>query len=804
MSAPIHFRKRRGILDLENSGMSFTAEVLEGFFLNLSYNVGEPASKSRSTKRRNQSIPSGVFDDSDEEYLESASVSSLRGKLTAPGHSHHKRNEVSEGDRGRNSGNYDTDQVVGNKGDDFRLSPDPFDEREPVVERNAIGMVIRDPMETEDDEDEASAQPEASESQVVEAIVIEQSGIPTLHRLEPLSQSSQRATNDHQVDLEEHEGTAPGEPQDSQSMFESSQRKTEAKYGIAEEPYSKPVHVPDFHVALMVFATAADLSIKQYQVLREVLQLASLETIKSLPASLQTLKTRCRKNMPLQRIRSYPIEVQLPKLRPQSISPGTAYRFEVTEYCQRWLSNPAILRDMHFGLGIITNSRKEFYHANAWMGSVRTTSGQFVYLHHQATEESGASKVHGHQEPLLPSDCVTFITAEGENQIGRVYGVGMMEETGRHAALIQRLLPITTLPSGWSHHWSQLIQEAAKLSAKVTPLPPKSWIKEDLLLPELVLMEDDELVIPIESILDKKYVYFLDYVEPPKDLLPQPPTYCVRYIAYQRAGYKIRLIEQRHRLPAERELIFYGRQHVMNTFVHSAKRRISIPLSIFLDAFGLYRNAYCSIEGMYMTPACLNEGARTKLQNWFVLMYGPFGVQVQDMIKLLDDEFPALERGLTIKLEDTGEEVILTCFPLCVTGDMPQQNANAGIKSHKASRGCRYCMVSDEDRVDLDYPVEAHGRYSQLMSAIHQESQRMKRGKGLELLNKYGMLEKGSSFASTFPLLDPHTCFPNDAMHCELRLAKYFHEALKEEIFTTAGTDAYSAAWETMNVPYGW
>jgi hypothetical protein len=790
----MNFRKR-GVIHLGNSGMHVALiKALSRYVL--TFIIEKQPSKLQHTHGDGK-IPKGVFDGSDDEYDEAIPSTSLEtvtraNRTRVERHSNHGQPALS-------SSEYNQDMII----------EEPFDQ-EPREQRNAIGMIIRDD-EDEDDEDDEEGDDE-EETELSEDVV---------------------SDLDQQTQLHEEAG---GEKGVTEGSYREAPLPAEStiNYQIAEEPFSRPVDVPDFHVALMVFATTADLSLKQYQVLREVLQLASIETIKSLPASLQTLKTRCKKNMPIQKIRAYPIQVQLPKLPPKSTSPGTAYRFEVLENCQRWLANPEIYRNMHFGLGIITNNRKEFYHGNAWLASVRTTSGEFLRLKNsdgrkshplQATNESDGRKSHPLQATnsdgrkshplqatdsddqelvLLPSDCVTFLDSHGEKQFGRIYGVGTTETTGSRVALIQRLLPVSALPPNWGLHWMELVEQAVQQATKVSPAAVKPWAEAtgDLPLPELVLMEDDKLAVPVDLILRKEYIHLLDYTEPPKDLLPQSPTHCVRYIAYHRAEHQVRLIDQRHRIPAERELCFYGRQYVFDTFVLGTKRKISIPLCMFLDAFGLHRNAYCSIEGMYMTPACLNEGARTKLQNWFVLMYGPFGAQVQDMLRILDDEFPALERGLTVNL--AGEEVLLTCFPLCITGDMPQQNANAGIKSHKSIRGCRYCLVSDDERIDLKYSVEVHGRYSQLSAAINDHRQSLKKGKSAELLNKYGMLEHGSYFAITFPLLDPYTCFPIDAMHCELRLAKYFHEALKEEILTTAGTDAYSAAWNTMNPPYGW
>jgi hypothetical protein len=107
--------------------------------------------------------------------------------------------------------------------------------------------------------------------------------------------------------------------------------------------------------------------------------------------------------------------------------------------------------------------------------------------------------------------------------------------------------------------------------------------------------------------------------------------------------------------------------------------------------------------------------------------------------------------------------------------------------------------VEESERgVISDFPVDQLGGYEVLTQRIRMEHRTP------EALNKFGLLPDGFVFGNTFQLLDPHTNFPNDAMHCELRIAKYFHSALMEDIFTTAGCQAYEVQWNKINLPYGW
>ncbi|KAF8442576.1 hypothetical protein BGX38DRAFT_1048202, partial [Terfezia claveryi] len=51
----------------------------------------------------------------------------------------------------------------------------------------------------------------------------------------------------------------------------------------------------------------------------------------------------------------------------------------------------------------------------------------------------------------------------------------------------------------------------------------------------------------------------------------------------------------------------------------------------FLDGFGLYRNSYHSLAGVYITPSNLPLHLWEKIQNIFVLMLGPFGSNETDI-----------------------------------------------------------------------------------------------------------------------------------------------------------------------------
>ena len=230
-------------------------------------------------------------------------------------------------------------------------------------------------------------------------------------------------------------------------------------------------------------------------------------------------------------------------------------------------------------------------------------------------------------------------------------------------------------------------------------------------------------------------------------------------------------------------------------------RRKTVSL---LDDFGLYRNVYHSLAGLYMQPWCLSESRRFVLHNMFVISVMPFGSNEQDLAKCLEDESIRLEFGKIVTLA-TGETVKLFMFPMALTGDMLQQNENAGVKTHKSAHGCRLCHIHSNETGDLNHDVIFDGRYSQETEFKFEmalgERTAADRTNGLASL---GLKTEGHIFGNAFPCMNPFTGYPCDPMHAELRLAKYFQAMLTESIFSAAGIAAYEQAWNAINVPYGW
>ena len=156
------------------------------------------------------------------------------------------------------------------------------------------------------------------------------------------------------------------------------------------------------------------------------------------------------------------------------------------------------------------------------------------------------------------------------------------------------------------------------------------------------------------------------------------------------------------------ELKTYGRQHFCDNFDSRKEKCLSLPYLLFLDGFGLYRNSYRSLMGVYLMLTSFGFNEQMRRANVIPLTLGPHGSNLNDVLDALLS-LRNLDRGG--ELLDLPQPTRVCIFPLCTIRDMPQQQANAGFKSQRANFGCWFCLVPSESRGDLDYDVVKNGRF---------------------------------------------------------------------------------------------
>jgi hypothetical protein len=112
--------------------------------------------------------------------------------------------------------------------------------------------------------------------------------------------------------------------------------------------------------------------------------------------------------------------------------------------------------------------------------------------------------------------------------------------------------------------------------------------------------------------------------------------------------------------------------------------------------------------GWYLIPAGLSFEERHRRANVFRLTIGPHGSNFDDVVKALKPFLLRLEKGVEMMID--GEHTIVHAFAMAYTADFPQQAKNSATRCQKAKYSCRYCLIDEENRNDLDFDIVQYGR----------------------------------------------------------------------------------------------
>lgn len=132
---------------------------------------------------------------------------------------------------------------------------------------------------------------------------------------------------------------------------------------------------------------------------------------------------------------------------------------------------------------------------------------------------------------------------------------------------------------------------------------------------------------------------------------------------------------------------------------------------------------YRSSLGYYLTPAGLNNIERNRRTNIFPLTLGLHGSNLTDVIEAIWPRLREFEEGSVIHVH--GNATLVFAFTFCFTGDMPQQQKNSGMLTQRANYGCRNCMVTRQQRINVDFDLLADGRYHHQQMAMRRHLNQM-------------------------------------------------------------------------------
>ena len=530
----------------------------------------------------------------------------------------------------------------------------------------------------------------------------------------------------------------------------------------------------EFQFALAIWTEASGISQQVYMQLRDVLCLLPCEETHQLPLKLDTLKRNLHEQLPMLPIHNQKIDVT------QHIQANERHGGE-NENAQSWQYwyNPdqlfaSILKaqyfrpSMHFGMAEYSDHPNELWHSRAWGSSVCTVSGEFA--------------LSKHGQILFPGDFIQFefcdIPRFGISvNYGRVtfVGVDRRQTSNTKDKVILTVQPVVL---------TTIIEHLA-------PLPCG-----DVTDPIYILLEDMDLE------LEDRSAHCRIDMTLNRGLPLCPGSVQVNYVLNTKS-YKWRSSLKVHALRAEIEVAKYGRDLLETR--HSANSRVrSIPILMFIDDFGIFRNMYRALKAFYVTLAGLPYSERRKIVNNFTLTLGPHGADLEQCVLSFKEAFQDLLLGKEVCVN--GENVLLNISVVAFTADMPQQAVNSGALAHQANIGCRSCYCPREHRGDMEYDTIENGRYYFDVALKRFEGQGiMGKSQSQYFFRKHGLQKQASPLEELVPSLDVTLGCAYDIPHSEWKgLGLNLQKVLCECILNAYGLQSYYTAFQKFVIPVQW
>ncbi|KAG6252291.1 hypothetical protein E4U24_000588 [Claviceps purpurea] len=481
-------------------------------------------------------------------------------------------------------------------------------------------------------------------------------------------------------------------------------------------------------LALVVAILQANLSRKDYKAIVEALhQFESVEDVRGVPLYLDTIRRRFLRSIPLLAMRRTTLTLDKKMIESRKTDKEDILMLDLESVIARYLSSETNRNKMIRGLahrtdGIVDHARQ----AQWWGESIRTTSGHCVKMEDDTV--------------LFPSDFVKYRDEDDASTLrwGRICWVGQdFTDTA-----------IQTATSGSHVIEIQAVHEKRNLNDNNFTTKPKvknSHCPQGVI--ELIVVEDEKSMIRPSRVHSRHIDVHIDYDFDPDDpqtfsLSNSTAPFRVRWF-YNQAQRSWRHAMRTTPLRGEREIEVFGREYLEKYFTD--ENMISLPMFLFADGFGLYRNMYRAIEGLYLMPQYLPAAEREKLTSLIPLTLGPFGSSKADIYKALN-YICELEKGQYVDVN--GRRTFVCAFIGAFVGDMMEQQELSGCMHHQASNGCRYCVVNKHVRGTMDFDLAEKGRFD---PQLRRQSNKLR---ATTMITKLKQLMSRDGIKDNWPLMD--------------------------------------------------
>lgn len=506
-----------------------------------------------------------------------------------------------------------------------------------------------------------------------------------------------------------------------------------------------------------------------------------------LPLKLDTLKRMVRNHLPMLQLMRKQIPVvalKQPSLAPrqkgrkrrQQLS--WAYWYEPVNLFTAILSATDL--PLYFGLGEFREDGTEFWNSRSWTASALACSGEFI----RALDRN----------IVLPGDIV-YLTHIQVTLDKIPFGMVRILEVGRsymhdhNGAIMTKAYPVIA---------ENIFPDKVRKGLNPRPIRGEYLV---VIPPEgPIYIRPEDLKAPAVIHIDWRATE--DEEDRTADL-DRPPHFIMRQFEF--ATQVTTFLRHTHPVRAELEVAAVGRNVIEDMSVDGdelgPQKVRSVPFSLFIDDFGIFRNTYRALKAFYVTPAGLPYPERRKLANTFTLTLRPHGASDEDVVKLLEPTFEALREGVPVNIH--GEDVLLIAFPIVLTGDMPQQADNAGFLSRNAAMGCRSCFCPKTDRHLFDQAHRHRTHYDTIYSREYARG--LSNAGAKQYLQSQGLHATPSPIMRLAPALDLIMGLGVDSSRSEWRgLGTIIHTVLFCSILSKQGREAYNCAFQNFPFPSTW
>jgi hypothetical protein len=606
------------------------------------------------------------------------------------------------------------------------------------------------------------------------------------------------------------------------------------------------IDISNFQLAFGLLAHIFGINRTLYAALREVMGLLRqpddkpLADIHNLPNQLATLKSKIARRFPMMDMRTAEVPLIPEKLATEKATRKTRGGESGPIMAELHIIDPASLfsaflssdigERMHSGMAHFVDEPTELFHSHSWASSIRTTSGEFAHV----------LNAHGYElETVFPSDFVLYCCTNencvcqttdaetlGMTHAGRVYSVGKDHRTEY----------CTAEPGEVALQIQEAFGPSINRPDTMTPSHPfleDIVASDDQAENELILASTASIVYIPQTHLIKRITHNVacdhfwgETMDDPsassnlkgrgkqKDDFPkyehragpvEQKPFIVRRVIFEDGLVPLC---HTHPLRAELELNTYGRA-MFDAWDDPDRRVRSCPILLFIDGFGIYRNSYRSLVGVYAIAAGLEGDDRHRPANIFPLTLSPHGSNFDDTVRALQS-LGQLDHGIETTIN--GEKVLMCVPTLCYIGDMPQQDKNSGFRGPRAKKFCRFCLIgqkaveSGRPNDVLDFDIVTHGRYHfQTVEMRKELNSKPTNAKTNAYAAQWGLGTTNPALADISPALDLIMSRPPDPAHSEYQgITELMHTLLLGGILSEAGKEAYARNLRTWPFPPGW